>query len=286
MKEPLPLCPVCAARMRPAFTKVVLFKYSVQYFECGHCGLVTTEHPYWLAEAYSVAIADLDTGLVQRNIRLAGMASRIIQGNFDAEGAFVDFAGGYGLFVRLMRDSGFNFYWRDKYCTNIFARHFSASESEKSYELVTAFEVFEHLTDPRKEITEIASLADNVFFTTQVRPDSIDEVEDWWYLVPETGQHITFYSVKALELLAEMVGRQLYTDGTGAHIFSSRNDLLVFAGADTRQRSFGSRLVSRIRRRVRGLLPQQLAAQRKKRKSLIWADHEAIKSALHGVSKQ
>jgi hypothetical protein len=37
-------------------------------------------------------------------------------------GTFVDIGGGYGLLTRLMRDRGFDFYWKDPHCENIFAK--------------------------------------------------------------------------------------------------------------------------------------------------------------------
>ncbi|MDM9385348.1 hypothetical protein QUB80_32355 [Chlorogloeopsis sp. ULAP01] len=38
------------------------------YYFCEESGLLKTEKPYWLDEAYQEAIADTDTGLVRRNI--------------------------------------------------------------------------------------------------------------------------------------------------------------------------------------------------------------------------
>ncbi len=37
---------------------------------------------------------------------------------------FLDYAGGYGVFTRLMRDIGFDFYWHDPYTQNLFANGF------------------------------------------------------------------------------------------------------------------------------------------------------------------
>jgi hypothetical protein len=49
--------------MRSAFRHTVLRKYDVQYFQCGGCGFLQTETPYWLDEAYSSAIVTADTGI-------------------------------------------------------------------------------------------------------------------------------------------------------------------------------------------------------------------------------
>ena len=42
---------------------------------------------------------------------------------------------------------------------------------------------------------------------------------DWWYLSPETGQHIALFSTRTLEILAEQLGVNVTTDGKFFHIF-------------------------------------------------------------------
>ncbi len=37
-----------------------------------------------------------------------------------------------------------------------------------------------------------------------------DQGSDWWYLSPESGQHIFFYSHQALEHIAKQKGYELY----------------------------------------------------------------------------
>ncbi|HEY2581400.1 MAG TPA: hypothetical protein VGI43_06320, partial [Mucilaginibacter sp.] len=98
------------------FAKKILNKYDVNYYRCNETGFIQTEAPFWLAEAYSSVITKLDIGLPFRNIYLADRLSKILTTKFDYEGIFLDYAGGYGLFTRLMRDKGFNFYNTDKYC--------------------------------------------------------------------------------------------------------------------------------------------------------------------------
>ena len=67
-------------------------------------------------------IADADTGLVSRNLGIARRLAGLLYFGFDPKARYLDFAGGYGLLTRLMRDRGFNFYWHDLYCENVFAR--------------------------------------------------------------------------------------------------------------------------------------------------------------------
>jgi hypothetical protein len=63
------LCPICSGERREVFQAVLLKKYQVRYFFCGSCGLLQTEEPFWLDEAYSSAIADADTGMAESRYR-------------------------------------------------------------------------------------------------------------------------------------------------------------------------------------------------------------------------
>ncbi len=51
-----------------AFEATVLGRFKSHYFCCAHCGLLQTEAPYWLEQAYQEPITSGDTGLVSRNI--------------------------------------------------------------------------------------------------------------------------------------------------------------------------------------------------------------------------
>ena len=53
----------------------------------------------------------------------------------------------YGIFVSMIRDKGFEFYWQDDFCENIFAERFVA-DMNSNYDTITAFEVVEHLPEP------------------------------------------------------------------------------------------------------------------------------------------
>ena len=206
------------------FTTKVLSKYDVKYYKCNDTGYIQTEKPYWLAEAYSSAITKLDVGLVYRNRTLSDFTEGLLLRHFDtiSNGKFLDYAGGYGLFTRMMRDKGFDFYNTDKFCQNIFAEFQDLKElnGNEKFEMVTAFEVFEHLENPLKEIEEILSYSDNVFFSTEIIPAEVKTPEDWWYFIPETGQHVSLYSIDSLKFIAKKFDRYFYTDGAKVHLFT------------------------------------------------------------------
>ncbi|MDB5249668.1 MAG: hypothetical protein JWQ40_4062 [Segetibacter sp.] len=183
-----------------------------------------TEEPYWLEEAYTSAITALDIGLLHRNISLTPVTISLISNVFNRSGKFIDYGGGYGIFTRMMRDKGFDFYRYDIYCENLFAKHFDVSDvsSDEKFELLTAFEVFEHLADPGAELKKMLAYTDAIFFSTEICPPVLSHVKQWWYFIPTTGQHISFYSLSALNILAKKNNLNFYTNGRNLHLFTKK----------------------------------------------------------------
>lgn len=218
-------CKVCRGSTENIFTTLVLTKYDVQYYQCTNCEFIQTEDPYWLNEAYESAITKLDIGLVSRNIHFSDIVKGFFdKGIFDDRGVFLDYAGGYGLFVRMMRDLGLNFFRQDSYCENIFAKHFDIEDlpKDKIFDVLTAFEVFEHLVDPREELQKMLKLSDTVIFSTLLQPGNNLTPDSWWYFTPQTGQHIALYSKDSLRFLAKEFDLNFYSNGVNLHIFSKK----------------------------------------------------------------
>lgn len=209
-------CRLCDADASSPFsTALVLGKHSVKYFRCNNCGFVQTEEPYWLEEAYSSAITSIDIGPVNRSVVMAENTKALILAFFDVNARFLDYGGGYGIFVRRMRDLGFDFHYHDKYCTNLFAEGFDVDlETPEKFELVTAFEVVEHLEEPMQQLQKLRESAKNIFFTTEIIPSRYPKPEEWWYYGLEHGQHISFFSRKSLNVLADRLKLNLYTYGS------------------------------------------------------------------------
>lgn len=216
-------CPICSGPMETCFTVQVLGKYPASYEVCNECGFLRAHAPYWLEEAYTRAIAKVDTGLVMRNIgladKLAGVLYWIVGGH--GKGRFLDAAGGYGMLTRLMRDLGFDFYWADKYCDNLIAPGFEYNETEGACCAVTAMEVLEHLTDPAAFIQETLAFsgATTLLFTTELYEGAPPRPDAWWYYAFATGQHIGFFQRRTLEALGKRLGLQ-FASANGLHIFS------------------------------------------------------------------
>jgi hypothetical protein len=220
-------CHICQDKSTAVFSARILGKYSVQYFQCINCGFMQTEKPYWLDEAYKEALSIYDTGMAQRAILWRDALHRIVFKYFDPKSKFVDYGGGAGLLVRLLRDLGLDFYRYDPYANNLFARGFDVSdlkETKDKFELLTAFEVFEHVEKPLDLVEELFKKSDSIIFSTLLLPNdkSILSPEKWEYFVPHTGQHISFYTEKSLSIIASAFNCNYYTDGEDVHILSLR----------------------------------------------------------------
>lgn len=217
------VCSICSNQMDACFTSIVMRKYSAEYKVCSKCGYLTVHNPHWFEEAYTSVITTADTGLVMRNVSLAPKVAGVLYWLMGARsgGRYVDVAGGYGLFTRLMRDLGFDFYWADKYCENKMSRGFEYQQGMGACSAVTAFEILEHLSDPVTFIEEIFSItrAPVLLFSTELYEGAPPRPGEWPYYAFATGQHIAFYQRRTLEALGAKLG-YYFASANGLHIFS------------------------------------------------------------------
>lgn len=214
------LCKICENTTEFFAEAKILFKYDIKYFKCTNCGFIQTEEPYWLDEAYSNAINYSDIGLLKRNSDLVPPTSNVISMFYNA-GKYIDYGAGYGVFVRMMRDKGYDFYWQDKYCDNVYAKDFKYEEKVK-YRILTAYEVFEHLPDPIIEVNKMFQFSDNVLFSTYLVPKNNPKPNEWWYYTTDHGQHISLYSRKSLEVLSKKFNKYFYSNGKNIHLLSEK----------------------------------------------------------------
>lgn len=217
-------CKICGKDSNYIFNAIVLHKYKINYFYCPNCHFLQTENPYWLPEAYQNPINESDTGILVRNLHLYKKVSVLISFLYNSSGTFLDYAGGYGLFVRLMRDVGFDFYWYDKYAENIFAKGFNIKlNGNLQFDLITCFETFEHFDSPKEEIEMLLTKTENLFFTTLLLPQPTPQPTDWWYYGLDHGQHISFFTQATFNFLAKKYNYFYYTNGNNLHFFSKKN---------------------------------------------------------------
>jgi hypothetical protein len=216
-------CSICDGPTIEHARAKVRGKYDAIFLKCINCGFIFVPNPSWLSEAYAEPINRSDTGYVMRNLWARDKMRECIELHLNPGGLFLDYAAGYGLFVRLMRDAGYDFRWSDLYCQNLFSRGFEAAHPLAGpFEAVTAFEVFEHLTNPNEEMKKLSAITSCLIFSTMLVPEPAPQPKDWWYFGLEHGQHVAFYTRKSLELLAKQFGYHFATNGDDLHVFSRK----------------------------------------------------------------
>lgn len=212
-------CRVCGSGIIKLFDGELL-GHSVEYQECKVCGFVQTENPHWLNEAYEDAINNSDTGILARNTNNLEIVIATLFSLGRLKHRVVDFAGGYGILVRLLRDRGIDAWFSDPYCENLVARGFEDNGSEAF--LVTAFEAFEHFEHPPAEFEKMLATAPNILLSTTFIPDPAPPFETWWYYGKEHGQHISLYRKSTFQYLAKKHGKHFVSANGRYHLFSER----------------------------------------------------------------
>ena len=214
------ICKICGSTSNKIFTTELLKKYPVSYYECPTCHFIQTEPPYWLDEAYASPINETDTGLLARNLQFLPLVSSLLLYLVGKDGKFVDYGGGYGVFTRLMRDVGFDYYWTDPMCKNIHANGFEWDRTMKP-DAITLFETFEHFVDPRDEIKKLMEISKTIVFSTTTAPVPYPQPESWWYYGLEHGQHVALYRPKTFRHIAQEEHMH-YTNFGNIHVFSEK----------------------------------------------------------------
>ena len=209
-------CRLCGAALAPRFQLRVLGRHDVAYLCCVACGSLQTETPTWLDEAYQSNLADIDAGGVQRGLFNAAACYAVARTLRLSH--LLDFGGGDGWLCRMLRDHGLDAYVQDRYAIASYAQGYTQPPFERP-DLLSAFEVIEHFAQPREELGRLlAARPRQVLLSTQLYSN---QGPDWWYLVPETGQHVFFYSRRCLEAFAAQYGYRFAA--CGAYVLLSQS---------------------------------------------------------------
>jgi hypothetical protein len=140
--------------------------------------------------------------------------ARIILGNIkEYKPRHLDYGSGSGELVRLLNGSG----WTSENYEPMQNHSFPYG----SFELITVFEVFEHVSDPHKLFRDLDTLASKesvIIFSTAVsdQTESFPLDLSWWYLAPRNG-HISLYSRRSLRFLASGYDFRLKEISSGSH---------------------------------------------------------------------
>jgi hypothetical protein len=107
-----------------------------------------------------------------------------------------------------------------------------------------------------REFDNLLEIAPNILISTEVMPDKLPALCDWWYYGIDHGQHIGFFRRRTLEFLAKSRNMYLLSDGKSYHLFT---------------RSYYSRVTWFILMRIKSLLNIYVSL---KLVPKTWTDHK------------
>ena len=269
-------CPNCGSKHTDLVFGVSVTKNAIatDLLRCNACDFLFLKEPSrWLDVAYQDSFYG-DTGYMQRNLRMADFMELFLhilmmQGaRSDSEVSCCDFGTGLGVFPRLMRDRGFDFQGTDVFASMELIKPFIARGL--SFDVVTAFEVVEHMPSIGSLLDSFTTSMPRVFiFSTVLRNVGFLPPRDWWYFAFSNGQHISFHSEQSLHASLRRSGldRYLLIDPElDLHaIVSTRLEAKAFKRA-----AFYFKVYSKIKSRLLRLRCKLRLA----RPSLIWDDHK------------
>lgn len=130
----------------------------------------------------------------------------------------LDYGGGAGLLSRLLNENG----WKSS-SYDPFANRDVDAAGLGQFDLITAYEVFEHIPDVDGLMHTLSSLlapGGIVLFSTMVSDGRIVSGQrlTWWYAAPRNG-HISLHSKKSLALLGTKQNFNLESFSDGFHMY-------------------------------------------------------------------
>lgn len=190
--------------------------------ECGHC--FSPDMCSWSKEKFEEEIYNEQYELVDPDYlgaRAKANARMLTNSIFSKLPRFIrhmDFGGGKGLLASHLRECGWNSVSYDPFVNS----EIILSNLGK-FDLMTAYEVFEHAVDPKLLMREINALMEHdgmLLFSTLISDGQIAKHRrlDWWYASPRNG-HINLFSQKSLALLGKLNGYNFGSFSSGLHAF-------------------------------------------------------------------
>jgi tetratricopeptide (TPR) repeat protein len=194
----------------------------VTYHRCPDCALVFTgDFDGWSQAEFAEHIYNDGYAAVDPDYAMQRpAASAALIGQLFGEACrgmeVLDYGGGEGVLAAMLRDE------HGMVATSYdpFTSGFDVLP-QRSFPLVTCFEVLEHSPGPRATIQALAGLvaADGmVVFSTLVQPaDFARHGVGWWYVAPRNG-HVTVYSRQALKALWAEAGFEMVSHSDNLHL--------------------------------------------------------------------
>jgi SAM-dependent methyltransferase len=230
-------CPICQATCTPH--DVVHFNKAcndsreksgaaagapVHYFRCDPCGFCfAPEFADWRLEDFEARIYNDEYVLVDPDYletRPRENARGLLATFGDRASAIrhLDYGGGNGLLSKILSDAG----WRSQSYDPFVDRDIRPSQLGQ-FDLITAYEVFEHVPDVKQLVKELSLLLASdgiVIFSTLLSDGDLRAGQrlTWWYAAPRNG-HISLFSRRSLDLLGASEGFKCGGNSTNLHVY-------------------------------------------------------------------
>ncbi len=186
---------------------------AIDLLECRECGFAFFPEFYgWDDKAFLQNIYNEDYHLCdtpfleERPQKIARWLASII-----GEQALLDYGGGKGRLAEILREC-------DKNAESYDPFYASNRLGDKKFDIVTAFEVVEHVPDQIELFKTLKSLCVKdgmILFSTLLKPRYLKD--DWWYASPRNG-HLSFHTKESLQLLCNQSGLYLKSLSDEIHI--------------------------------------------------------------------
>ena len=231
------LCPICTTETR--FLDVVDFNKSceeargkflpllgvpIYYSRCSKCEFVFShEMRRWSLSDFEIKVYNeeylaVDPDYISERPRAnANNLNNIFRTVYQSIN-HLDYGGGNGLLSRILCGYG----WRSTSWDPFINKDDHIFRINK-FDLITAYEVFEHVPDVNSLMNDLQHLVKKdgiILFSTLITDGNIIDGKriTWWYASPRNG-HISLFSKKSLFVLATNFGFNFGSFSDGFHIF-------------------------------------------------------------------
>lgn len=194
----------------------------VYYHRCQSCGFTFADgFGQWtdgdfLTHIYNEEYVSVDPDYVEIRPR---NSAQLVTKLFDKQKSSIsvlDYGAGEGMLADLLAQNGF----RSTAAYDPFGKTTSTRPGGQ-YDLITCFEVMEHVPDPLQTVADIAGFleaAGLVVFSTLLQPENFDQIKlKWWYASPRNG-HISLFSRAAIEKAWASVGFRTASFNANLHM--------------------------------------------------------------------
>lgn len=196
----------------------------VYYALCGQCGFCfAPELATWTLEQFEEQIYNdeyvlVDPGYIDTRPRANAASLLAMFANRANCIRHLDYGGGSGVLVNVLKESNWQSVSYDPFVDKDIC-----IERLGKFDLITAYEVFEHVPDAQKLMANLRSLLSPnglILFSTLLSDGNIcaNQRIYWWYAAPRNG-HISLYSKNSLIVLAQRNGFNFGSFSVGFHVF-------------------------------------------------------------------